>query len=111
MNIITIFYKRRDPGKFFELMAVLDESAIRQRWDNANSTYKIFWEWPQKEDVLNLLTFLKETFLDARIAIENDVEEETVATPEENTVRIQDVQKEDIIETADDNGDETFEPK
>ena len=102
MNIITIFYRRRNPSKFFELMAMVDESPIKQKWENANSTYQIFWEWSQKEDVINLLSFLKETFLDARIAIENDAAEENVV-PEAKTVEIQDIQKNDIIKTSDSN--------
>lgn len=105
MNIMTIFYKRRDPTKFFELIRLMASSDIKQKWDNEKSTFQIIWEWPQKEEVINLLSFFKETFLDATINIANDVDEARVSN-EYASMKIEEVGKEDIVITSE-NGNET----
>ena len=93
MNVMTIFYEYRNPAKFFELMKIINESKVRLRWDNKNSIFKIIWDWPQKEDVINLLPFLKETFLGAKIRLENDIEGEEELS-KDNSIKIELVEKE-----------------
>ena len=93
MNIMTIFYEYRNPAKFFELMKIINEAKVKLRWDNKNSIFKIIWDWPQKEDVINLLPFLKETFLGAKIRLENDIEGEEELS-KDNSIKIELVEKE-----------------
>lgn len=81
MNYITIYYKRRDKNLFFELMRTINALNVGFNWNNACSEVKIYWEWNQKIEVVNLLGFLKKVFLDARIVMENSEEGIEVYNP------------------------------
>lgn len=74
MNLITIYYKRRDKSLFFDLMRTIDKLNVGFSWDNERSEVKISWEWSQKKEVSDLLFFLRKVFLDARIVMENSDE-------------------------------------
>lgn len=110
MNVITICYEYRDPEKFFELMRTINQSKIKLDWDNLNSTFKIIWEWHQKDDVIKLLPFLKETFFQARIKIENDVEDIEGESEIDDSMNIEEVEEESLeVVTEVIEPDETFE--
>lgn len=74
MNVITIYYKRRDRSLFFELMRTINNLNVGFTWDNERSEVKISWEWSQKKEVSDLLFFLRKVFLDVRIVMENSEE-------------------------------------
>ena len=108
MNVITIYYDKYEHSKFFELMRTIHNAKIKLDWDNLNSTFKIIWDWPQKGEVIKLIPFFKETFLDASIKVENDIEENDGET-EADLMNIEEVEENSIIEDEPDLEDYTEE--
>lgn len=108
MNVITIYYDKYEHSKFFELMRTIHSAQIKLDWDNLNSTFKIMWDWHQKGEVIKLIPFFKETFLDASIKVENDIEENDGET-EADLMNIEEVEENSIIEDEPDFDDFTYE--